>query len=429
MKIYIHILVLVLTCFSTQAQKSGERALPLMPIDQERVKAIASMLPKQPKGFGDPIQQRTTWARLYSTGQFDKLIRDADSLAALPFPVLTEDIYFSYYKGVDSETSKRFIMNRRRWLSKLVWAECLTNQGKYMPAINKALNDILYTTSWSFPAEDKNKTNYEGSLYTIALSSAAYGHELGETLYLLDTRLDKALKKQLLDALSRKIFKPVLDAVRYKDARSQFTSLTNTGNYNAFTLANVTIAALAVIEDRQQRALFAYIAERYSNNYLHGILDDGYCSEGMDYYAFGFGHYLLLREGLWQATKGKIDILKREKVAKAAEFVPRMEIINGLYPAIADCAQYPKPHPLVMNYLKRSLNLAFKGYDTVSYNDIDQFSLAYVMYFFPNSLSRTRKAGRLSAYQLRQYFDKAGVLVLRPGVSSKPGLGVALKGG
>lgn len=413
-----------------QAQTPGYSTLDVVPVDTHRVGEIASMLTEQPKGFGDPIQRRGRWDELYKTGRFTSLLEEADSLASVPFPKLTATIYMSYYGGKDSETSKRFIMNRRMLLTKLVWAECLSNRGKYLPAIRNAVRDILNTVSWAFPAEDRQRTNYDGTLYTIGLSSSAYGLDMAQTLYLLNEKLGAGLQREILEALYLKVFNPTLNAVENNNANGEFVWLTNNGNYNAVTLAGVTGAALAVIPDRDERAKFVAIAERYSNNFIVGYSDDGYCSEGIGYYMYGFGHYLLLRECLWQATGGKIDLLERPKIEKIAAYVPEMEIINGIYPAIGDCDQYIKPDCMVMNYLDRNFSMGLKGYDNCDVDGMAQHALANLMYFFPNSAPLPKPcAGAGHEIGVRSYFGQAGVLVVRPYEQSVHGMGAMFKGG
>ncbi len=406
----------------------GYSVLPLEPLDTVRVGEISAMLSESPAGFGDPIQLREHWDRLYRTGQFDMLIHEADSISAMPFPALTESIYMGYYEGTDSETSKRFIANRRLLLAKLVWAECLVDRGKYLPAISHAVNDILHTVSWAFPAEDRSKTNYYGTGYTIGLSSAAYGFDLAQTLYLLNDRLGPVLQGQVLDALRLKVFNPTLRALENNN-NGEYPWLTNTTNYNSVTLACITGAALAILEDRWERAKFVAIAERYSHNFLVGYSDDGYCSEGVDYYAFGFGHYLLLREHIWQATQGKIDLLQRPKINEMAVFVPRMEIINGVYPAISDSKQYIKPDGTVMHYLNKAFGMGMGAYRDLRFSDIQRFALSQLMHFFPNSTSTGPPVASLSPQVgLRSYFDRAGVLIVRP-FPAIGGIGAAFKGG
>ncbi len=407
----------------------AQRIMVVEPPDIDRVKEIAVLLPEKPKGFGDPVQVRGRWDSLYTTGAFLRLINEADSISSVPFPELTEAIYMSYYKGKDSETSKRFIMKRRMLLAKMIWAECLTNRGTYMPAIIHALRSIVNTRTWTFPAEDREKTNWEGKRYTIGLSSSAYGSDMAQALYLLDSKLPGDLKEQIKTALYQRIFRPVLHAVNTGNVNNEFRSLKDIGNHNPVELANVLGAAFAVLEDKQQRAVFAAIAEKYSVNYFESYLDDGYCTEGIGYYSYGFTHYVFLRELLWQATHGKIDLFQRPKVAKMARFAPAMEIINSVYPAISDCEQYIKPWHQLMYYLNKNNDLGLSAYSRLS-TDIEQPSLCWMMFFFPNAASAYPDSDNsFKSLPVRDYFNDAGVLTVRPLAGSLFNMGATLKGG
>lgn len=424
---YSFLVVIYLATFLQLAAQEG--SLPYF-IGEERIKEIATMLPNEPKGFGDPIEQRRTWDSLYQTGKFNKLIRDADSLSALPFPKLTEQIYMSFFGGKDSETSKRFVMKRRMWLTTLVWAECLTYKGKYLPAVLAGLTDILNTTSWAFPAEDRELTNYKGELFTIALSSSSYANDMAQALYLMQSKLPAEMKQQIGESLNKKIFEPTRNAIANNNAKKEFISLRDVGNHNSVTLANVTGAALAVLKDKQQRAFFVAMAEQYIQNFVKGYEDDGYCTEGMNYYTYGFGHFVFLRESIWQSTAGKIDLFNNPKVDKMARYAPAMEIINGMYPTIGDCEQNIKPGPQLMYYLNKYFTLGLSDYDDVP-AQVYQPSLSYTMYFFPNSASGRSSGsnGSKSKLALRNYFQSAGVLTVRPAAGSSMNIGATFKGG
>ncbi|UKT64947.1 heparinase II/III domain-containing protein [Pedobacter mucosus] len=428
LKILLTCLFLFALVLQTKAQTDPYALLTLAPVDLSRVKEIEAMLPNQPKGIGDPIEMRARWDSLYRTNKFKKLISEADSISVSPFPKLTPAIYMSYFGGKDSETSKRFIMKRRMLLTKLVWAECLINKGKYMPAILTALTDILNTPTWTFPAEDQKKLNYDGKLYTIGLSSSAYGSDIAESYYLLKSKFSAQMRQQILTLLHQRIFEPTLNAIKNKNANGEFTSLMDTGNHNSVTLAYVTMAALAVIENKEQRAVFVAIGERYSKNFLRGYLEDGYCTEGVGYYSYGFGHYTFLRDALWQATKGKIDLFSDPKVSKMAMFAPKAEIINNMFPAIGDCVQYAKPEGQLMHYLNKNLGLGLAAYnDAPSY--MEQPALCYLMYYFPNAATAAKLNEIEKEGTIRDYFEKAGVLTVRPIKGSSFNFGATLKGG
>ena len=76
---------------------------------------------------------------------------------------------------------------------------------------------------------------------------------------------------------------------------------------------------------------------------MSGFTPDGYCSEGVGYWNYGFGHYLMLAETIKQATGGKVDWMAQERIEPIALFARRMEILPGIYPAFADCDVNPQP--------------------------------------------------------------------------------------
>ena len=47
-------------------------------------------------------------------------------------------------------------------------------------------------------------------------------------------------------------------------------------------------------------------------HFIGGFTDDGYCSEGMGYWNYGFGHYIMMGLAVRAATKGKLDIFQDE---------------------------------------------------------------------------------------------------------------------
>lgn len=66
----------------------------------------------------------------------------------------------------------------------------------------------------------------------------------------------------------------------------------------------MTGAALALLQDKEERAYFVAAAEKYYVYGMKGYSDDGYCSEGVGYYNYGFARlsccvkkFVVLRKG------------------------------------------------------------------------------------------------------------------------------------
>ena len=137
--------------------------------------------------------------------------------------------------------------------------------------------------------------------------------------------------------------------------------LTSKMNWNSVCLAGVTGAALTSIESPQRRAFFAASAEKYIQYFLEGFTPDGYCSEGVGYWNYGFGHFVMLAETIKQATGGKVDLLAPKRIRPIALFGRRMEILPGVYPAFADCTRGCKTRPDIDGFLESPLRIRLEG--------------------------------------------------------------------
>ena len=403
---------------------------PLRPIDEQRVQEIEKVISDKPSGFGEPYNKRKIWDSLLKSGNYDRFLR---AMKNYSFPSFSKDDYFSLSNGSASSSNAGLTMMRKRaeGLAKVTWAECLQNEGKYTRMVEDGLRDILNQKSWVSPRSDHDFKNYNGVEYSVELTSSLYAHTIAQTLYLMGNKINPILRQQAVNALYQRIFNPILNKINTQNTARENDFLIKENNWNHVCLAGLVGAALTVIESKHERAVFAYIGEYYSKNGLAGFNDDGYCVEGITYYNYGFGHYILLRENIWQATGGKINLFDDPKVQKIAHYAPNIEIINDIYPAISDCKEGAKPDEAMMIYLNRSLGLRIPRYDTLSNKSSTSDNRKSVMMAFPNSSSKSQ-IGEITTKEetnIRSLFEHTGVLVCRPVVGSSANIGVAFKGG
>ena len=408
----------VFTGFLATAQHNPK--VEIKPIDQSRVAEIISLLSDQPNGFGEPSNQRETWNLLKASGKYDKIIKEADKLLNLEFPAWDEDLFMGFFTRGDSQSGKDMQNNRLQWLIALVWAECLCNNNKYISDIEHVIKELIEQKTWVNPRNYREE-NFGG---LVELSTAAYAHNLAQALYLLEHKLNPELKKEIVNALYTRVFNPILKT--FETLNKDHNWLTETNNWNAVCLSGITASALTVIPNKKERAVFVYIAERYIRNFEAGFSDDGYCTEGLSYFNYGFSRYMVIREIVSQSTNGKIDLFSdNPKITKIAWFLPKMEIINDIYPAIADCRQYSKPSKSILQYLSHNFNMGLPDYDL---KDATENLTEYVMNIFPKYNTTSQLTGNDTDF-LRSYFDIAGVLTVRPTIINQRSMGANLKGG
>ena len=400
-------------------------------LSASRIAEIEAMLPAQPQGLGPTYKNRELFEELAAKSGFASVITQGEALLSQPFPAWSDEAYLEFSQNGQRPRGEEMLNVRSRWLSMLVLAECFENEGRFLPVIEQVLRAYVEQPTWTLPAHDRSLTNFRRTRYEVDLVSALFSRNLAQAVYLLDDKLAPDLRLAVLAALRERIFDPVLASLKTGKGN---VWLNWENNWNAVCLNGVTGAALAVLPERRERAIFLAAAEHYSVNMLRGFGEDGYCTEGLGYYNYGFRNYVELRETLWQATRGAIDLFNDPKVRTMALFGPGIEIINEVSPAIGDCRFGVKLDPRLRWYCNRALSLGLP--ETGSE---DQFRRAYADLgsnalfglLAPEQLAPPRPPAPASpalvSGPLRTYFSKGGVLVCRPAPGGR--FGVALQGG
>ncbi|MDR2776059.1 MAG: heparinase II/III family protein, partial [Tannerella sp.] len=306
----------------------------------------------------------------------------------------------------------------------------LENKGEYINKTEDGLLDIINQKSWVSPRNDLGFKNYNGIEYSVELTTALYAHTISQTLYLLGDKLSPHIRKLAVESVYKRCFEPVLYKINTQNNHPESKFLVMTNNYNHVCLSGVVGAALTLIDDKRERAVFACIGEYYSQNGLAGFGDDGYCSEGVGYFNYGFGNFVVLGESLRRATGGKINLFDNPKVRKIAAYPVKLETINNVYPAIADSQIGASPNPNIMFYVNKIYQMGIPEYEAVDWEGKTNDIVTNIMMAFPDAVSAIGNESSRSGNEdkLRSFFEQSAVLVVRPS-TGESSLGAAIKGG
>jgi len=397
-------------------------------IQEHRIGEISQLLSDKPAGFGLPVSERSAWGELAEKDSFKQIVSEAEELSKQDIPEQPDDLFLDFSRTGNRTRWQRVSGRRRQRVGTFALAECVENKGRFVPAFEEIVRVLCAERTWVMPAHDGSLTNFYGKSIDIDLGSSSLAWSLATADYLLADKLSPETRRLIRENLDRRIFQPYRDMVSGKRERNWWMDGTN--NWNAVCLAGVTGSALAVIDSRETRALFIAAAEHYSKNFLDGFTDDGYCSEGLGYWNYGFGYYIMLSESIYQATEGRLDLLQDAKVKQAATFGARIEIINGAYPAFADCSVRAEPSSHLMYFISRRLGLGLRNWEQIDPVFAGSSLYQSMMYSFPNSASRAQPVQNSSEGPgIRSWFENAGILICRPARNSTSSLAVALKGG
>lgn len=414
-------LVFILTFITVSAQPK------LSPLNPQRIEDITKQLSKEATGYAIPINNRFVWDKIVSVTQKQEIINNAEQFFNQTFPVWNDSVFLIFKNTGERVLADKMMRERTNWLAPLVIAECVENKGRFLPLIDKTLNELCRQPTWVLAAHDPGFQCFYGTSYIVDLSSATTADMLGQTLYMLEGKLNPVTETLVRQKLQERIFQPVLKSYRTLDNRHYWLTINN--NWNLVCIAGVTSAALSTIKEKNLRAEFVAAAEKYIQNGISGFSDDGYCFEGVGYYSYGFGNFIHLRESMYRATNGRLDLFDNPKMTNIAMFGLRSEIINGVYPAVTDCRPNSQPSEWILWYCNRALDLGM-GTKTDSHVVPGNFNLSdELIHIFSNSPCKNSAKQNQFNLGIRTFFDNAGFLIGRPEEGNTKGMGVAIKGG
>jgi hypothetical protein len=395
-----------------------------------RIGEIAGMLARQPTGFGKPCSERASWS--VQAGPLKTFVDEAQQVVNEPLPPFDSDAYMQYSKTGDRQPMEKNSRERQSQLIPLVLAECVEYKGRYLGRIAEVMDSLAAAPSWTLSAHDPQLLNLHGVSYYVDLNAADLADNLAESLYLLGDKVPEKTRAHVLDEMERHVFAPLRSSFSSGEKPSDHNGnwwLYAEMNWNAVCLKGVTGAALAVLPSVEDRAQFAAAAEYFIHYYENGFNPDGYSTEGLGYWNYGFAHFIELRENMLRVTKGKVDLLQEPKMRKVALFGAEFPMMPGNSAAFGDAGLMPRPdtHLLKMVGQIFSLPASYSEHEwpDVSINHVGLTSIALDL--FPTRGDKVPAPSNLRNNELHEYYVDSGILVSRPAVGQA--LAVTIKAG
>ncbi|MDR1925022.1 MAG: heparinase II/III-family protein [Planctomycetaceae bacterium] len=391
---------------------------------EARAGEVVLFLAKEPFCVGRRVGDRAAWGLL----QKSNIIKDAEKLLNTPIPELPEALYKEYYRNGNRTNYQNVRSQKYRRIAVFVLAECIEDKGRFIAPLEETIRSICADPSWTLPAHDRNAEIYDGKAVYIDLVSSDTSVELGLAVSWLGEKLSRGVRELIYENVERRTLRPYEQAVKSGNIGRNWW-ITGGNNWNSVCHANVVGAVLALVGDTSRRAWYIAAAETFMQPFLNGFTEDGYCSEGIGYWNYGFGHFVDLSEMVHQATGGKVDFLTMPKVKNCALFGVRMEVVPGKFAAFADCAIDAKPSPSLVKFLSRRFQFGFTDYE--NYQDKLSNLKSTGIYCFPNSATNTppNRKQPTPLEDLRTEFPNAGVMIFRPRAGETKQIAVACKGG
>lgn len=400
---------------------------------EKRAKTIETYLQDAP-AIGARTAGLDYWRELGSrNGVAQRWIKDAEKVCKTEAPELPEALYKEYYRNGNRSNYQNAYHQVMRRAEVLTMAEAFEGKGRFIDQLNKELLNTCEVKSWVYPAHDGNAQVYDGKRMISDLGSTTEAAKLALSINLFEDKLDPAVVARVKEEIERRVLTPYEKAVKENPKLLWWVRTVN--NWNAVCHAGTIVAALNIVDSKERRAFFLASADYFSEKYfMQGFTDDGYCSEGMGYWNYGFGFYLYLVAAAREATGNQLDLFRFEKISAVIDYAPNQLLAADSYAVFADCGMTARPNAITVAYASR---LAKKGYSEYEERALGEnyrcnglqetgtLGLDKEILF-----GETSGNGEKFVAPMRSLFENAGVAILRPDASTTvPAFVMALKGG
>jgi len=418
----------IAAAWATAASPAATKpATPPVKPDPKRVEEIAEMLSAEAVGVGPAASDRQTWKGIGKADRFSDVVSRAEERLGTACPTITVEDFDSYDKtGRRQRYGRAYGKLHRRYVDAL-YAECIENRGRFVEDLRGTIAAICKLPTWVPPYHGGIWQRKPDTAYIVDLISSDLAAGLATGDYWLADKLDASTRALVRKTISERIFEPVRAAAEGRAPR-RIWWIAGSNNWNSVCWANVVVAALAASTDRQERAYFIAAAEKAMKFYLGGFTSDGYCSEGLGYWNYGFSNYVKLADAIFQATSGKIDLMDDPFVRRIAAFGTRLRMLPTVYPTIADGRVGGKPSGSLQNYISRKYKLGLTSWHRPLGAQAMNSAPGSSCFAFPHGLDKPLVDGPFKLDPLREWFEQAQFYIGRPG-DGKARIAVACKGG
>ncbi len=313
---------------------------------KERIEQIASWLSETPGHFGPTAADRAAWLPYADTPEAKKIIAHAEGTVGTPIPELPDELYMQFLTiGNRSNYERVYFQRQRDRLFPLVQAEVLEYKGRFLEAIEKELDAMFNEKSWVLPAHDANLLNFNGTAPYADLFCSELCANLAIYDWWLQDKLQLATRKRIRDEIERRMFAAYRHVIRTGEiTRGQWWAVGG-NNWNSVCHSQLIVAAMLLMEDRHDRAEILAAVEQAMPFFTAGYSADGYCTEGMGYWGYGYGRFLILAETVLMMTGGKLSLYNNETLHNVAAYARDIQIEENCCPAFADCGVGASPSP------------------------------------------------------------------------------------
>ncbi|MFI3258485.1 MAG: heparinase II/III family protein [Rikenellaceae bacterium] len=391
----------------------------------EQIKMLEGVVPDQTYVPFPSIEDRDYWGKIAKSKEGQAYLAEAIALMdEKPEVPISDEIYRkANLEGNRTIYKPRYYRTMDR-MERFLLSECILNDGRFLPLIEEYAEAIMEMKSWMHPNHDDDDNSVlEGVRVAIDLGARKFGFLLAITEITLTDRLSPELRSAILRQLKYRITDSYFASCRGEDKKGN-TWIRYTSNWNSVCTSGSLLTIMTTSEDKAERVAAIGCALNSMKYYVAGFGEDGYCSEGLGYWNYGFGHYLYLAHIILDYTDGKVDLFKFDnpkKLEAVANFPANYEMHNGFYAPFSDGVTSVADDSETFAYL-----MAAKHYGAAkpSYFKCDESVQTIIGWADASKYTAKKGSQKLPS---STYFDDCGIVISRGDQKSK--FSIAIKAG
>ena len=193
------------------------------------------------------------------------------------------------------------------------------------------LSDVIFAVcdeyTWCLPAHQGQRDKNDNSRVDLFASETGFYLAIADTL--LADRLDPLIRDRIRVEVKRRIFDTILGCENYgwwEKGHNNWTAVC-TGSVGCAMM----LLSPELMDEKMQKRLVTSM-----EGFLSGFADDGICTEGCGYWAYGVSFFVQFADMIKVFTGGKIDFFKEKKMRSIATFPQRMFLSGKASVSFAD---------------------------------------------------------------------------------------------
>lgn len=378
---------------------------------------IHEAMPSTPWYFVPPVTDRMFWDKYTKNSTYFQMItkRAYGHLKKLP-PIPRNEDYVKYYADRNNQQYSIMSNAHLQALFELVTGYCVTYDSEaFLPAIQEMLKRYC-EIHWNNPAFDHKQYIVKKTGFPLELQSTYTGGFLSSVAYILRPVLDPELYQKLQEEIDLRIIRS-FERLLVKPYSGEGWIKASGGNWTAVCLSGIAVTLATADIDSARRAKLLTRCANHMSYYIRGFNGEGYTSEGFDYWIYGHGAFMMTDTLFLQASKGRINLIKRIPGAYEATMFPHYIMIsNKIAPAYADCRIFMKCSPEMLNW-------------TIYLTRDTERTLTNLVRLNGHLMLVPESSGLKAPLPAVTEYKQAQVWILRAGEAENVRFGVSFKGG